>query len=167
MHRVAATLLTALIALAPMCATASDDEYCIEIAYQRPHPPAVLRNEERDLFNDVNATRNRRRLSPLYEDPILTAFAYDVAEDMAERHYFGHTDPDGLTFQDRIRNAHLEYRYAAENLAYDQDEPSANSAFLHSRGHFENIIDPNTRRLGVAVVAAGDGEVFYVEEFSD
>jgi hypothetical protein len=28
-------------------------------------------------------------------------------------------------------------------------------------------VDPQKRRLGVAVVAAGDGEVFYVEEFTD
>jgi len=166
MHRVAA-LLTALIAFFPFCATAANDEDCIQLAYQRPHPPAVMPAEERDLFNDVNAARARRHLGPLAEDPTLTAFAYDVAEDMAERHYFGHTDPDGQTFQDRIKSAHLDYRYAAENLAYDQDEPSANAAFLHSRGHFENIVDPNTHRLGVAVIAAGDGEVFYVEEFSD
>jgi uncharacterized protein YkwD len=166
MHRLAA-LLTALIAFIPFCATASADEDCIQLAYQRPHPPAVLADEARDLFNDVNAARARHHLRPLEEDPTLTAFAYDVAQDMAERHYFGHTDPAGQTFQDRIKNAHLDYRYAAENLAYDQDERSANAAFLHSRGHFENIVDPTTNRLGVAVIAAGDGEVFYVEEFSD
>ena len=86
---------------------------------------------------------------------------------MAARHYFGHTDPNGVTFQDRLRQAGMRYRYAAENMAFDQDERAANQAFLHSPGHYSNIVDPHPRKLGIAVVAAGDGEVFYVEEFAD
>ena len=165
MHRVAA-LISTMVALSPLIAMASEED-CIHLAYLRPHPPAVVETEERQLFDDVNATRARRRLPPLEQDPTLDGFALQVAEDMAERRYFGHTDPQGHTFQDRLRRARLDYRYAAENMAYDQDEQSANSAFLHSPGHYQNIVDPQKRRLGIAVVAAGDGEVFYVEEFTD
>ncbi len=39
--------------------------------------------------------------------------------------------------------------------------------FSTVRATSQNIVDPQKRRLGIAVVAAGDGEVFYVEEFSD
>jgi len=165
MHRVAA-LLSAVVALSPLIATASEED-SIQLAYNRPHPPAVVASEERELFDDVNAARARRRLPPLVGDPELSDFARQIAEDMAERHYFGHTDPQGRTFQDRLRRARLDYRFACENMAFDQDEQSANAAFLHSPGHYQNIVDPHSHRLGVAVVAAGDGEVFYVEEFSD
>jgi uncharacterized protein YkwD len=165
MHRVAA-LLSAVVAISPLIATASEED-CIQLAYVRPHTPAVVASEERELFDDVNAARARRRLPPLVPDPVLSEFALDVAQDMAERHYFGHTDPQGRTFQDRLHRWQLDYRFACENMAFDQDERSANAAFLHSPGHYQNIVDPHTHRLGVAVVAAGDGEVFYVEEFSD
>jgi len=165
LHRVAA-FLAALIALAPLTATASDDD-CIQLAYARPHQPQVITSEARELFNDVNATRRQRGLPALAEDASLAQFALRVAQQMAERHYFGHTDPNGVTFQDRLRAAGFANRYAAENMAYDQDEKSAHEAFLHSPGHYGNIVDAHSRKLGVAVVAAGDGEIFYVEEFAD
>ena len=165
MHR-AAAFLAALVALAPLTATASDEE-SIQLAYSRPHQPQVITTEARALFNDVNAARAQRGLPALAEDPSLSRFALQVAEQMAVRHYFGHTDPNGVTFQDRLRAAGYVNRYAAENMAYDQDERSAHQAFLHSPGHYGNIVDTHTRRLGVAVVAAGDGEIFYVEEFAD
>jgi uncharacterized protein YkwD len=165
MHRVAA-FLAALVALAPLTATASDED-CIQLAYARPHQPEVIGSEARALFNDVNAARTQRGLAPLVEDPSLSRFALQVAEQMAERHYFGHTDPNGVTFQDRLRAAGFANRYAAENMAFNQDEKSAHLAFLHSPGHYGNIVDSHPRKLGVAVVAAGDGEIFYVEEFAD
>ncbi len=165
MHKVAA-FLAALVALGPLTATASEEE-CIQLAYSRPHAPQVISTEARDLFRDVNGARVARGLQPLAEDATLSRFALRIAEQMAERHYFGHTDPNGVTFVDRLRAAGLANRYASENMAFDQDEKSAHQAFLHSPGHYGNMMDPHPHKLGVAVVAAGDGEVFYVEEFAD
>jgi len=165
MHRVVA-FLASLLVLLPLAATASEEE-CIQLAYFRPHTPQVVSRDERVLFNDVNAARAQRGLPPLVQDDSLSQFALQVAEQMAQRHYFGHTDPNGVTFVDRLRAAGLHNRFAAENMAFDQDEVHAHQAFLHSPGHYANIVDAHPRRLGVAVVAAGDGEVFYVEEFSD
>jgi uncharacterized protein YkwD len=165
MTRVVA-FLAALVALAPLAATASEED-CIQIAYIRPHRPMVVASEQRALVNDVNAARAQRGLPPLVEDGSLSHFALQVAEQMAQRHYFGHTDPNGVTFEDRLRASGMRFRFAAENMAFDCDERAANQAFLRSPGHYENIVDPHPHRLGVAVVAAGDGEVFYVEEFAD
>lgn len=165
MHRVVA-FVAALVTLLPLCAYAAEEE-CIQLAYVRPHRPQVVAAEERTLFNDVNAARAQRGLPPLAQDETLSQFAMQVAQQMAQRHYFGHTDPNGVTFQDRLRAAGLHTRFAAENMAFDQDEPHANQAFLHSPGHYENIVDTHPHKLGIAVVAAGDGEVFYVEEFAD
>ncbi|HEY0615650.1 MAG TPA: CAP domain-containing protein [Candidatus Elarobacter sp.] len=165
MHRVVA-FVAALVSLLPMAAMAASDEDCIEIAYIRPHRPVVITSEARALYNDVNSARAQRGLPPLVHDEALSAFAMQVAQQMASRHYFGHTDPNGVTFQDRLRASGLRYGFAAENMAFDQDESHANQAFLHSPGHYANIVDPHPRRVGVAVVAAGDGEVFYVEEFA-
>jgi len=165
MHRVVA-FFAALVSLLPLAATASEEE-CIQLAYIRPHRPQVVATDARALFNDVNAARAQRGLAPLVLDEELSQFALQVAEQMAQRHYFGHTDPAGVTFQDRLRAAGRHNRFAAENMAFDQDEAHANQAFLHSPGHYANIVDGHPHKLGIAVVAAGDGEVFFVEEFAD
>ena len=165
MHRVVA-LIAALSSLLTAAAFASSDD-CIQLAYLRPHRPQVELADARLLMNDINATRAAHGLHPLVPDPRLSDFALQVAQQMADRHYFGHTDPNGITFQDRLRASHLPYGYAAENMAFDQDEAHANQAFLHSPGHYANIVDSHPRRVGAAVVAAGDGEVFFVEEFAD
>jgi uncharacterized protein YkwD len=165
MHRVIAFFI-ALLSLIPMAATASEED-CIQLAYFRPHRPEVVTTDARALFGDVNAARAQRGLPPLVPDQALSQFALQVAQQMAQHHYFGHTDPSGVTFADRLRASGLRPRFAAENMAFDQDELHANQAFLHSPGHYANIMDPHPRRLGIAVVAAGDGEVFYVEEFAD
>jgi uncharacterized protein YkwD len=161
----AAVYLTALVVLAPLAATASEE--CVQLAFVNPHQPQVVHSDARALVSDVNAARAQRGLPALVEDPQLSAFALEVAEKMARRHYFGHTDPNGVTFQDRLRAAGYQHRYAAENMAFDQDERHAHAAFLHSPGHYANIVDAHQRHVGTAVVAAGDGEVFFVEEFSD
>jgi uncharacterized protein YkwD len=165
MHRVVA-LVAALSSLLSAAAFASSED-CIQLAYLRPHRPQVQPAEARLLVNDVNAARAQRGLPPLEPDAGLSDFALQVALQMAERRYFGHTDPNGVTFQDRLRASRLRYGYAAENMAFDQDEPHANQAFLRSPGHYSNIVDRHPRRVGTAVVAAGDGEVFFVEEFAD
>jgi uncharacterized protein YkwD len=165
MSRVVAFLAT-IVLLLPIAATASEED-CIQLAYFRPHRPQIVATDARTLFSDVNATRAERGLPPLTPDEGLSQFALQVATQMAERHYFGHTDPNGVTFQDRLRRSGLAYRYAAENMAFDEDEAHANQAFLQSPDHYANIVDTHPHKLGIAVVAAGDGEVFYVEEFAD
>jgi uncharacterized protein YkwD len=164
MYRVAAFFAT-LVALLPLAATASESD-TIDLAYLRPHRPVVQSSQAHRLMMDINAARAERGLPPLTEDPRLSHFALEVAQQMAQRHYFGHTDPDGVTFDDRVRQQlGYRYRFAAENMAFDQDEPHANEAFLTSPGHYANIVDPHPRYVGAAVVSAGDGEVFFVEEF--
>jgi uncharacterized protein YkwD len=153
-----------VLATAPVDARA---EPAIELSLVHPHPPVVESLQAQALFDDVNAERSRHGLHALVWDPRLERLALHVAREMAERHYFGHTDPNGVSFEDRLRANGYHYRFAAENMAFDQDEAHANQAFLHSPGHYANIVDPTPTRLGVAVVSAGDGEVFYVEEFME
>lgn len=157
--------LATVAALAPFAAAA--EERPVEIAFFHPHRPEVAQDEERALFADVNTTRMQQGLRPLVRDTRLSRFALAVANRMAQLHYFGHTDPHGVTFTDRLRSAGYRFRFAAENMAFDQDEAHAHAAFLSSPPHYANIVDPHPRRLGVAVVAAGEGEIFYVEEFAE
>lgn len=138
----------------------------IAIAFVNPHFPQPASDQARALALDVNAERAKHGLAPLADDESLDRFAYAKAVEMAARGYFGHTDPDGITFEDRLKTWHWDTTYAAENIAFDRDERHAHAAFMSSAPHARNLLDPNEHRIGVAVVSVGDGETFYVEDFA-
>jgi uncharacterized protein YkwD len=114
----------------------------------------------------INAERASRGLGALSLDPRLCEIARSHAEDMAERRYFGHTTPEGLSPFARMDRANYRYSYAGENLALDQSVEAASQALWHSREHRSNILEPHFERVGIAAVALSDGEIF-VEDFSD
>ena len=151
---------------AALVANSHVPETAKHIALVNPHYPVNVVDEAVTLAADVNAARAARGVAPLMRDETLDRFAYAKAVEMAARGYFGHTDPDGITFHDRMTAWHWPTKYAAENIAFDRDEPAAHAAFMNSPPHAQNLLDPNEKRIGVAVVSVGDGETFYVEDFS-
>ena len=151
---------------AALVANSHAPETAKRIALVNPHYPVNVAADAATLAAHVNAARAERGIPPLARDEVLDRFAYAKAVEMAARGYFGHTDPDGITFNDRLTAWHWPTQYAAENIAFDRDEPSAHAAFMNSPPHAQNLLDPHEKRIGVAVVSVGDGETFYVEDFS-
>lgn len=131
-----------------------------------PQYPAPLADAATSLVADVNAERAKHGLPALDRDDTLDRFAYAKASEMAARSYFGHTDPNGITFQDRLKTWHWPTTYAGENIAFDWDEPHAHNAFMNSPPHAQNVLDPGEHKIGVAVVTVGRHETFFVEDFS-
>ncbi|HYZ17660.1 MAG TPA: CAP domain-containing protein [Candidatus Acidoferrum sp.] len=138
----------------------------VSIAYVKAHAPVEISAEAAVLFASVNAERLRHGLSQLVPDVGLERLAFEKARDMAVLGYFGHTDLEGVTFEERVRSSGIAFRYAAENLAFDHDVQHAHAALMHSAEHRANVLDPQQKRLGTAVITVGDGETFYVEEFA-
>lgn len=157
--------LAAIVALSP-AATGAHESPPVTIAYVNAHAPVAVSSDATVLFASVNAERARRGLPPLVRDDRLDKLALAKARDMAIYDYFGHTDREGRTFEERVRASGLTFRLAAENLAFDQDALHAHAAFMHSAEHRANVLDPEEKRLGVAVITVGNGETFYVEEFA-
>ena len=146
--------------------SASDDgEAPIAIAMTNPHPHA-LPADAQALADAVNAERAKRGLPALVRDPLLDRVAFAKAADIAARGYFGHTDPSGVTFYQRMQAWNWPTTYVAENIAFDSSEQHAQTAFVNSPPHYSNQVDPHERRIGVAVITVGKDETFYVEDFS-
>jgi uncharacterized protein YkwD len=141
-------------------------EVAIAIPLSNPQYPVIVSDEASTLVADVNAEREKNGIPPLVRDETLDRFAYAKAVEMAARGYFGHTDPNGITFQDRLKTWRWPTTYAAENIAFDWDEARAHSAFMNSPAHAQNVLDKNERKIGVAVVTVGRHATFYVEDFS-
>jgi uncharacterized protein YkwD len=142
------------------------EEPAIKIPLRDPQYPAPVVDEASTLVADVNAERAKRGLPQLVRDETLDRFAAAKAVEMAANGYFGHTDPNGISFQDRLRTWHWPTTYAAENIAFDYDEVRAHAAFMGSPPHAQNLLDPKEKKIGVAVVTVGRHATFYVEDFS-
>jgi len=136
----------------------------IKIAFVDPHPHSLPRDAQA-LANGVNSERAKHGLPALWRDATLDRVAYAKAVDMAARGYFGHTDPNGVTFSDRMHAWHLNV-YASENIAFDATERGAQTDFVQSPEHYSSIVDPRVQNIGVAVVTVGKGQTFYVEDFA-
>lgn len=119
------------------------------------------------LIAGANAARVRLGLPALSEDATLDRFAAGFARRMLASGRFGHTLPDGTTFVDRLRAAHVSFRWAAENLAEDADAVSAERALVQSSAHYANIVAPVARHIGAAVLPVEPGLALFVEEFRD
>jgi len=160
-------MMAAVFGLSPVVVGASyAQEAPKTIALVNTHYPQAVADEARALTVHVNEERAKHNLRPLVRDESLDRFAYAKAVEMAARGYFGHTDPNGISFQDRLRTWHWPTTYAAENIAFDWDEQRAHAAFMNSPPHAQNLLDPKERKIGVAVITVGTHETFYVEDFT-
>ncbi len=116
------------------------------------------------LVNMLNQTRGNSGLPVLTENSKLDKAAQMKAEDMAQKQYFSHVSPQGLTPWYWFLQSGYNYKYAGENLAigfYDSSE--AFNAWLNSPSHRENMLNKNYKEVGTAVLQGfGENNAFVV-----
>ena len=113
----------------------------------------------------LNADRAKNGLSALKTNSQLTSLAGNYAQDMIDRNFFAHNNPEGQTPFDRMKNAGISYTYAGENLAINNNVTAAETAFMNSSGHRANILNKNYTEVGVGVRYNSNGSAYVVQEF--
>lgn len=107
-----------------------------------------------NILAEINKIRVANGLQPLAENPKLNVAALLKAQDMIDNDYFNHYSPSGKTPWDWFSAAQYNYKYAGENLALnfwsDQDTVQA---WLDSPTHKENILNPNYKETGLAILS--------------
>jgi uncharacterized protein YkwD len=122
---------------------------------------------ESAILTYVNQERVNAGVKPLSTSAALTSAARAHSLDMAERNFFSHTNPDGLTPWQRMVNAGYSYSYAAENIAsqsyYDlADTPDevgryfVKEMWMKSSGHRANILNSALKETGIGVAYEPD-----------
>ena len=107
-----------------------------------------------ELVTLANSARAKEGLGNLQTNTKLESAAFAKANDMLEKGYFAHASPDGKTPWDFITEAGYSYVYAGENLAIGYaDSAELHNAWMNSASHRDNIMNPNFRDIGVAVVS--------------
>jgi len=119
------------------------------------------------LLADLNHTRIAHGLPALTVSFELTKAAQSHALDMIRHRFFAHESPNGRTPFDRMHDQGVAFRFAGENIAMAPSEPIAAQSLYDSAPHRQNMLDPQFTHVGVAAVQRDDGEVFFVEDFSD
>ena len=117
---------------------------------------------ERKVHAGINAARNRNGVSPqLRWDDRLSSIARAHSEDMTNRGYFDHDNPEGLGPSDRIDRAGYNcwkgsHYGVAENITIELESTSidrmadgAVQGWLNSSGHRINLLGRQYDRTGI------------------
>lgn len=115
---------------------------------------------EPDLGGEVGAfvsLVNEHRASvgcpALHWNGEVAAVALAHSQDMVDRDFFDHTNPDGDSPADRLRAAEIDYGRMAENIARGfETGASVLDAWLGSPGHRTNIENCQLQEHGVGLV---------------
>lgn len=114
-------------------------------------------SDEASFVAQINALRATRGAPALEIDAGLTAKARSWAGTMAGRNAISHSSlADGITAQ---------WQKLGENVGMGGTVEALETAFVNSPRHYENLIDPAFRSVGIGVVRNAAGVLFVAEEF--
>ena len=121
------------------------------------HSDVSVSAEEEAFIRLVNEHREAQGLNALTWNDALGDVAQAHSQDMRDRGFFSHTNPDGDDPFDRMDAAGISYRGAAENIAsgYATGEAVLNG-WLNSDGHRQNIESGNYTHHGIGYVEDGN-----------
>jgi uncharacterized protein YkwD len=137
----------------------------------QPQDTLYLTLEQRAL-ESVNRERVALGLRALQMDAHLTQAARQHSQDMAERRFMNHINPDGYSFVDRARLAGIRRTgRIAENLAMHRGttDPVTDivRGWMNSPHHRENILNRRFKYTGLGVARAADGTLYFTQLFAD
>jgi uncharacterized protein YkwD len=114
----------------------------------------------------VNQERTKAGCQPLATDSRLATAARLHSQDMANRGYFDHTTPDGVTFDKRITDAGYRWSSVGENIAKGQkDAASVMRSWMSSPGHRANILNCTFKDIGIGLAYDSRRAPFWTQDF--
>ncbi|HKA68974.1 MAG TPA: CAP domain-containing protein [Actinomycetes bacterium] len=120
---------------------------------------------EASVVKLTNSARAKAGCSALRADGRLRTAARSHSTDMAKRDYFSHETPEGITPWKRAQEAGYA-NPSAENIAHGY--PTAKAvvdAWLGSSGHRANILNCESKAVGVGVYLRGEGGPYWTQLF--
>lgn len=153
---------------------ATGASFAPSIAQTQGTPKLVVSNASyRELLKGVLVETNIRRaeqgLPPLKMNAVLSRAAQWMAEDMAHKNYFSHTDSQGRTIGTRLPAfGYDRYEIIRENLAGGQIDPKeVVDAWMKSPGHRESILCDTSTEIGIGYYYYPNSKykIYWVQEF--
>lgn len=118
---------------------------------------------EQAIFQRVNQERSAAGLSELSYNTTMEHYARIKSQDMGDRGYFDHTNPEGKLITEQMKADGVSYRAWGENIAYISGM-SGNAQlatkfmdnWMNSPGHRANILSSNFGSIGIGVYKIGN-----------
>lgn len=122
---------------------------------------------EEQITDITNVFRLRHGVNPLRTDQILSMSSSLHSQDMAERDFFAHANPEGEGPTDRAKTLGFT-RGVGENIACGYDNAiMATEAWYNSKtGHRNNMLSADYARIGVGYSHRLDGNKIYKTYFT-
>lgn len=134
----------------------------------RPEPqtpsPETAALIEAEVVRLSNIERDKTGLNSLSTDTTLAATARAHSEDMLDRDFFDHNNPDGCSSSCRATAAGYRWRMVGENIymmsGWDLTPTEAAimivNGWMSSTGHRENLLKDGYTETGVGVIVRGE-----------
>ena len=126
---------------------------------------------EQVIYNKVNKERAKAGVPALSYNTTMEKYARIKSQDMGDKNYFSHTDPNGNYITTQMKADGVTYNAWGENIAYigGITDPTAlanqfMTNWMNSEGHKKNILSTNFSSIGVGVYKIGD-KVYATQEF--
>ena len=126
---------------------------------------ASLSADEQEVFNLINQQRANNGLAALKVDSEVQRVARIKAQDMVNNNYFSHTSPTYGSPFDMLQSFKISYKSAGENIAGNNSNSAAVTAWMNSSGHKANILNSSFNYTGVGVVNGSQYGKIYVQMF--
>jgi uncharacterized protein YkwD len=116
---------------------------------------------EQLLVELINERRDRKGLRPLRLDTRLARIARARSEDMIERDYFSHKDPDGKYARNFLTRARIKFSRVSEIIAWNRGSDVLAAAehalemWMDSSVHRREILSKTHNYLGAGVATDG------------
>jgi hypothetical protein len=125
----------------------------------------TLRADAEQLMALANQARAKAGVPPLRWDPALAEAARKHTMRMVSEGPIAHIYPGELQLSERAGLAGAHFDVIEENIAIGADPAQIHDAWMHSKGHRENMLNPDVNRVGIAVIAAR-GVLYATTDFS-
>lgn len=138
---------------------------------QTPSNDKFMAAVEKRIFERVNEERAKAGVPALSYNDTMEKYARIKSQDMGDRGYFDHTNPEGQLITAKMQQDGVSYRAWGENIAYIGGMSDATALadsfmnnWMNSPGHRQNILSNNFSSIGVGVYKIGN-EVYATQEF--
>lgn len=128
-------------------------------------PIDSIKTERATMLALINSDRKANGLEPVQLFDTLNSVAQKHSQDMNDRNFFGHNNPDGETPDDRRKKGNYLVGIR-ENLGKASSLEHVQAGLMRSPIHRAAIIDPNMKRVGIGIVKSIEGYYLVTQNYS-
>lgn len=137
-----------------------------QMSYTNFLPIIYVIAPEEKLLDLINAERWALGLDTLSAHATLTQVAEAHSQDMIDRGFFAHIDPDGLGPGERLDSAGYEWRAWGEALGNAATPATMFNSWMMHPAHRDILLNPNYSEIGLGYIAGGTYKHYWTAVFA-